>query len=428
MPDDAPAVLDGLLKHMPDLEELYRELHRHPELSFQETATAAEVARRLTAHGYEVTTGVAQTGVVGVLRNGDGPVVMLRADMDALPVLEETDLPYRSTRTAQNAKGETVPVMHACGHDLHVVCLLAACAAFADNRPAWSGTLVVVFQPGEESGYGAKRLVDDGLFERFPKPDVILGQHVAPAPAGIVAHCPGTILGAADGISVRLYGRGGHGSKPESAVDPVVMAASFVLRLQTIVSRQVSPQAAAVVTVGKLHAGTLDSVIPSVAELEVNVRTFNPQVRTQVLAAIERLAKAEAVAAGAPQEPDVTVMYSLPTTDNDPETTERVIASHVARFDAGRVIRIGPASASEDFGILAAAAGAPAVFWFFGGTDAETYLTAAAAGRVDQDVPLNHSSTFAPVIQPTLTIGAEALVSAAASWLSPSDASVPPDS
>lgn len=410
-------LFEPLDRMLPDLEELYRDLHAHPELAFQEKRTAGIVAERLAAQGWEVSTSVGQTGVVGVLHNGDGPTVMLRADMDALPVREQTGLPYASTASGTDSSGTQVPVAHACGHDLHVACLLGACALFATQREVWRGTIVAVFQPGEESGYGARTMVDDGLFERFPKPDVILGQHVGPGPAGLVATCSGTVMGSTDSITVELSGRGGHGSKPEATVDPVVMAASLVMRLQTIVSRVVPATEPVVVTVGSLNAGTTAAVIPDRAELGINVRTSSVQVRTKVIDAISRLAKAEADAAGADTPPKITSVYHLPATINDPESTQRVADAHRAYFNDGSVVPIPPTTASEDFGILGTAANVPSVFWFFGGLDPATYVAALAAGRVDDDIPQNHSAAFAPVIQPTLTVGVQTLAVAAMDWI-----------
>ncbi|MFF3889202.1 amidohydrolase [Streptomyces sp. NPDC001914] len=408
--------LDGLL---PDLESVYRDLHAHPELAFQEKRTAAVVAGLLTEQGWDVTSGVGRTGVVGVLRNGAGPVVMLRADMDALPVEERTGLPYASTETAIDESGEKVPVMHACGHDMHVAALLGACALLAGARDTWHGTVVAVFQPGEESGFGARAMVQDGLFERFPKPEVILGQHVGPGPAGLVATCPGTVMGGTDSLRIRLFGRGGHGSKPESAVDPVVMAASVVTRLQTVVSRTVAASEPVVVTVGSIRAGTTAATIPDEAELAVNIRTSSAATRDLVLATVERLVKAEVLAAGAPRDAEITSVCSLPNTVNDPAATERVADAHRAHLGEGAVIPVGPNSASEDFGLLASAAQVPAVFWFFGGLDAEEYTKAFLAGRIAEDIPQNHSSHFAPVVRPTLATGVRALVSAALAWMEP---------
>src|SRR4051794_24991977 len=259
---NAHHVLAGLDRIMVGLEDFYRDVHAHPELSMQEHRTAAKAAERLQAAGYAVTTGVGGTGVVGVLSNGDGPTVMVRADMDALPVREATGLPYASTATATDPAGNEVPVMHACGHDMHVTWLAGAAALLAAARDAWDGSVLAVFQPAEETAEGARAMIDDGLFDRFPRPRVILGQHVMPAPAGAIGYRPGTTQASADSLEVRLFGRGAHGSMPESSVDPVVMAAATVLRLQTIVSREVAPNQAAVVTIGALQAGAKDNAIP----------------------------------------------------------------------------------------------------------------------------------------------------------------------
>ncbi|MBT2447594.1 amidohydrolase [Streptomyces sp. ISL-43] len=415
--DAMTALLEGLDSLLPALEADYRELHTHPELAFQEKRTAALVAERLAAQGgWEITTGVGRTGVVAVLRGGEGPVVMLRADMDALPVKEATGLPYASTETATDDTGAEVPVMHACGHDLHVAALIGACELFARNREAWRGTVVAVFQPGEESGYGARAMVDDGLFERFPRPDVILGSHVGPGPAGLIATCPGTVMGATDSITVKLFGRGGHGSKPEAAVDPVVMAASLVLRLQTVVSREIAAQEPVVLTVGKLQAGTTAAVIPDTAELGINVRTSSAPVREKVIAAIERLARAESAAAGATADPEITSVYHLPMTVNDQASAERVAQAHRDHFGAGAVMTMGPTTASEDFGLLATAAQVPSVYWFYGGLDPQAFGEAFAAGRLE-DLPQNHSSTFAPVAGPALSVGVRTMATAALPWL-----------
>src|SRR6185503_17115307 len=273
----------------------------HPELSMQETRTAGIAADRLRGAGYEVTDGIGQTGVVGLLRNGEGPTVMLRADMDALPVREQTGLPYASTQTATDSSGKTVPVMHACGHDMHVTWLMGAASLLADARDTWKGTLMLVFQPAEETGRGAQAMVDGGLITRFPRPDVILGQHVMVGPAGSIGSRAGVITSAADSLQIRMFGRGAHGSMPHASVDPVVMAAATVLRLQTIVSRELAASEAAVVTVGALQAGDKENVIPDEAVIKLNVRTFDENVRTRVLAAITRIVNAEAAASGAPK-------------------------------------------------------------------------------------------------------------------------------
>ena len=306
---------------------------------------------------------------------------MLRADMDALPVKEATGLPYASTATATDPDGNEVPVMHACGHDMHVTWLAGATALLAGARDAWQGTVLAVFQPAEETAQGAQAMIDDGLFDRFPKPEVILGQHVMPAPAGAIGYRPGTTQAAADSLEVRLFGRGAHGSMPESSVDPVVMAAATVLRLQTIVSREVAASQAAVVTIGALQAGTKDNVIPDEALLKLNVRTFDEQVRTRVLDAIRRIVEAEAAASGAPRPPEITMTEHYPLTVNDPARTARVAAALRGQFGDDRVHELAaPVSASEDFGSFGTEWGVPSVFWYVGGTDADA-LPQGRAGR-----------------------------------------------
>jgi hippurate hydrolase len=278
---------------------LYQQSHRDPELSLQERQTAARVTAALPSTGVEVTAGVGGTGVVAVLRNGPGPVVMLRADMDALPVAEDTGLPYASTKRTVDAAGLTVPVAHACGHDMHTTCLVGAVELLLRARAEWSGTVVAVFQPAEELACGAQAMVNDGLFDRFPRPAIVLSQHVGPLPAGTIGHGQGPLMAGADSVQVTLFGRGGHGSRPEDTVDPVLMAAAIVLRLQGVVAREVASTEQAVVTVGRLQAGTKDNVIPETAELGINMRTYSTLVREQVRAAIERIVRAEAAASNA---------------------------------------------------------------------------------------------------------------------------------
>src|SRR6266481_4885588 len=330
-------ILASLATLLPDLEAVYKDIHAHPELSMQETRTAGVAANHLKAAGFDVTSGVGKTGVVGILRNGDGPTVMLRADMDALPIKEATGLPYASTVTGTDPSGKTVPVAHSCGHDMHVACLIGATSLFAKSRDAWRGTLMAVFQPGEETAQGAKAMIDDGMFKRFPKPDVVLGQHVMSMPSGNIDWRAGIVTSSADSLQIRMFGRGAHGSMPESSIDPVVMAAATVMRLQTIVSREVSPTDSAVVTIGLLQAGTKENVIPDDAIIKLNVRTFDSGIRKHVLAAIERIVNAEAAAAGAPKPPEITPLdrYSLVT--NDVDATEKVVDAFRQNFPDGSV-------------------------------------------------------------------------------------------
>ncbi len=410
------SVLQGLHGELGDLKALYMDIHSHPELSLQEKRTARLAAGRLEAAHFDVTEGVGGTGVVGLLKNGNGPTVMLRADMDALPVKEDTGLQYASTVTATDANGNETPVMHACGHDMHVTWLAGASALLAGAKDAWNGTLMAVFQPAEEVAAGARAMIDDGLFDRFPKPDVILGQHVMPISAGIIASQSGVVTSAGDSFEIRMFGRGAHGSMPQASIDPVVMAASTVLRLQTVVSREVGPSDAAVVTVGALQAGTKENVIPDEAVIKLNVRTFDEGVRQRVLDAIKRIVNAESEASGAPKPPEITPLDRYDLVRNDDQATQRVRDALRAHFGADRVIHTGPASASEDFGSFGVEWQVPSVFWFIGGVDPETYAKAEREGKLSE-VPTNHNPKFAPVIHPTLETGVVALVVASCAWL-----------
>jgi amidohydrolase len=407
------ANLDGLLA---ELEAIYKDIHSHPELSMQEARTGGVAADHLRTVGYEVTTGVGKTGVVGLLHNGEGPIVMLRADMDALPVQEATGVPYASKATATDSAGKSVPVMHACGHDMHVTWLIGAAKLFAKSRDAWKGTLMTVFQPAEETAQGAQAMINDGLFKRFPKPDVILGQHVMCMPAGVIGGRIGVTTSAADSLQIKLFGRGAHGSMPEASVDPVVMAAATVLRLQGIVSREVPPTEAAVVTIGVLQAGTKENVIPDEAIIKLNVRTFDEGVRKLVLAAIERIVNAEAAASGATRKPEITPLDHYSLTTNDPDATRRVRDALRAHFPADTVQETKPTMASEDFGSFGAEWQVPSVFWFVGGVDRDVYAKAKRDGTTGA-LPTNHSPYFAPVIHPTVETGVETLVVAALAWL-----------
>jgi amidohydrolase len=402
------------------LADLYRDLHQHPELSFAETRTAAIVTDRLRGIGFETTGQVGRTGVVGVLRNGRGPTVLLRADMDALPMAEQTGLSYASVASGVDAAGNEVPVAHSCGHDVHVACLLGAAQRLAEQKSSWRGTVLTVFQPAEEVGRGAQAMIDDGLYDRFGRPDVVLGQHVAPFPSGFLAVRPGPFFAAADALRVVLYGSGGHGSRPETTVDPVVMAAATVLRLQTIVSRETAGTDAAVVTVGALRAGTKENIIPHEAELLISVRSFDPQVRQRTLAAIERIVRAEANASAAQRDPVIELFDSFPALVNDPAAVQRTRPALEALVGAGRIFDPGLVTASEDVGLLASAADVPCVFWLLGGSDPAQFAGASSAEQIAArvaELPSNHSPLFAPVIDPTLSTGVSALVTAAQVWL-----------
>ncbi|WP_456508841.1 amidohydrolase [Arthrobacter sp. TE12232] len=401
-------VLAGLESELGWLQEIYTRLHRHPELSFEEHETSKIVEEKLTAFGYSVTR-IGGTGVVGVLANGVGPAVLARADMDALPVTEATGLSYAS---AVNG------IMHACGHDLHVSALLGAAKLMADGRGAWSGTYITLFQPAEEVGAGSQAMIDDGLVTKVPRPDVAFAQHVMPIPAGTVATTIGPVLSAGDSLKITVYGKGAHGSMPHMSVDPVVMAASIVLRLQSIVSRETKPGEFAVVTVGALNAGATSNIIPDRATLLLNIRTYDAGIRAGVLAAVERIVKGECSAAGSPREPEFEYYDQFPLTSNDAAVTERVRTAFTARFGAEVVRTAERQTASEDFSRIPDAFGVPYTFWLLGGADPDAYRAAASKGTVARDIPANHSPSFAPMIEPTLSVGVQAHVVAALSYLS----------
>ncbi|MFM0295092.1 MULTISPECIES: M20 family metallopeptidase [Paraburkholderia] len=403
--------LDALL---PELEEVYKDLHRNPELSMCEFRTAKIAADYLGRYGYDVTQEIGVTGVVGVLRNGEGPVVMLRADMDALPMAEATGLPYASDVVSRDEDGVEVPVCHSCGHDMHVTWLMGVARVLAENLDTWHGTLLAVFQPGEEVGKGAQSMLDDGMLQRFPKPDIVLGQHVMVGPAGTVGHRSGTILSAGDSLKIKLFGRGAHGSQPQTSVDPVIMAASTVLRLQTIVSREISPQDRAVLTVGSLQAGTKENIIPDNATLKLNVRTYDEDVRDYMLGAIKRICCAECSASNAPRDPEFTTINRYPLTVNDAQASATLAGAFGAWF-GDRAYETAPAAASEDFSVFGRAWQVPYVFWFVGCTDPQVYEQAKAARQINT-IPSNHSPQFAPLLHPTLRTGLEAMLCAAFAW------------
>jgi len=398
-----------------ELEETYEDLHRHPELSMEELRTARIAADCVTRLGFDVTRDVGVTGVVGILRNGAGPTVMLRADMDGLPMAENTGLPYASRVQAKDEHGALVPVAHSCGHDLHVTWLMGAARVLAEHRQAWSGTALLVFQPGEEVGRGASAMVESWAAARLPKPDVILGQHVMVGPAGTVSYRPGVILSAGDSLRVRLFGRGSHGSQPQTSIDPVIMAAATTLRLQTIVSREISPLDSAVLTVGSLQAGTKENIIPDEATLMLNVRTYDAGVRDRMLGAIKRICLAESQASNAERPPEFETLSSYPLTENDAASTRKVGAAFRAQF-GDKAYEATPASASEDFSVFGRTWKVPYVFWFVGGTDAAVYAKAEKDRAINQ-IASNHSPKFAPVIHPTLETGLQAMLTAASAWL-----------
>ncbi|PYH48569.1 M20 family metallopeptidase [Aspergillus saccharolyticus JOP 1030-1] len=398
-------------------EDLYKHFHAHPELSKGERVTAEKIAIHLAQWNvYEIHTQIGGHGVAGVLRNGPGKTVLLRADMDALPVREVTGLAYASTVTMHDASGVEKPAMHACGHDMHITCLLAAAERLVRVRSEWSGTLIVVFQPDEERGEGARAMVDDGLYDKIPVPDYVFGQHVMRMRAGTVGSRPGTIMAAADSLKITLFGRGGHGSLPHQTVDPVLLAANVVVRLQGIVSREIDPSDLAVVTVGSLQAGQAENVIPDTAELGVDFRSVSLETRDKILAAIKRIVEAECMASGSPRPPVFTPTRHFPPTINDKQVTAELAATfgdHFAdRFDADTP----RTNVSEDFSILGTSQGRPCSFWFFGGIDSDLWDEAESKGCL-HEIAGNHSASFAPAIQPTLRTGVDALCLAALTYM-----------
>lgn len=410
------AKLNSALEAMlPEMEKIYKDIHSHPELSMQEKRTSQLAADYLKKYNWEVTTGIGGTGVVGLLKNGEGATVLLRADMDALPITEDTGLPYASTVKAKDEAGREVGVSHTCGHDFHVTWLMGAARLLSEHKDLWSGTVLAVFQPGEEVGRGAKAMMDDGMINRFPKPDIVLGQHVMVGIAGYVGHRSGAILSGGDSVQVKLFGRGAHGSQPQNAIDTVVMAAATTLRLQTIVSREIDPDKSAVVTVGSLQAGTKENVIPDEATLKLNIRTFDEAVREHVLSAVKRICCAECQASNAPKEPEFSTINYYPLTQNDAQATAKVAAAFDAVF-GDRSYETPRKSASEDFSVFGREWKTPYVFWFVGGTDKNVFLEAKKNNAINT-IPSNHSPRFAPVLHPTLKTGFETMLTAAAVWL-----------
>lgn len=346
---------------LPELEEIYKDIHRNPELSMQEFRTAKIAADYIAKYQYDVSTGIGVTGVVGIMKNGDGPVIMLRADMDALPVAEATGLPYASTVKAKDEEDVEVGVSHVCGHDIHVTWLMGAARLFSAHKDQWKGTLMLVFQPGEEVGRGAQSMIDDGMMNRFSKPDIILGQHVMVGEAGTVGHRSGAILSAGNSLKVKIFGRGAHGSSPQTSIDPVIMAAATTMRLQTIISREVAPIENAVLTIGSLQAGTKENIIPEDATLKLNIRTFDDGVKDHILSAVKRICCAECAASNAPRDPEFTALDSYPITDNDVAATAKVAEAFDTQF-GDRSFETAPASASEDFSVFGETGKCPMFF------------------------------------------------------------------
>ena len=397
-------ILSDLDETQAEREKQYKYFHQHPELSMKENHTAQTIIDILSKAGIE-TKRVGKTGVVAEIKNGEGPVVAMRADIDALPIKENSGKDYTSTVSTQDENGKTVGVSHACGHDFHISSLLGALKAFNEHKDAWRGTYIGVFQPGEETAQGAKDLVENGITSMIAKPDVYLGQHVLGAiPAGTIGIRPGAFLTTAASIRVHIFGKGSHGSMPELSVDPVVVASSIVLKLQTIVSRELAAKDYAIVTVGALNAGSKSNIIPDDAELLINTRTYSEDTQEFVHNAIERIVRGECELARCPKEPEFTYYDRYPLTNNDQNASLRVRKAFDEYFGEDSV-DISRASASEDFSIIANAFKTPYAYWGLG-------------GFADmQNAPGNHNPAFAPDLQPTLNRGLEAAVVAACAWL-----------
>ena len=386
----------------PEAYSFYVDLHEHPELSAHETETAGKLADKLKSAGYEVTEHVGGTGIVGVLKNGSGPTIMLRTELDALPVQENTGLPYASKVHTKDDAGRDVPVMHACGHDVHMASLFGTAEIMARTKSTWHGTLILIGQPAEETIGGAEGMIRDGLFTRFPKPDAIVALHVGnELPAGSVSITPGIYNTNSDSVRITIYGKGGHGAAPDTTVDPIVIAARTILSLQTMASREVKPGELAIVTVGYIRAGTKNNIIPDQAEMGLTVRTYKQDVRKQVLAAISRISKAESEAAGAPRAPSVERYEGTDAVYNEPALAEELRSPLEAALGKDHVKMTGPITPSEDFSYYVEQ-GVPGFYFSLGGADPQKFSDAKARG---EHLPSNHSSLFAPDVDPALHTG-----------------------
>lgn len=399
----------------PPIEALYIDLHQHPELSFHETQTAEKMAQGLRKLGFEVTTGVGGTGVVGVLKNGAGPTVLIRTDMDALPVPEKTGLPYASKVTTTDDTGNTVPVMHACGHDLHMSSWMGTATLLASNKTRWRGTVVMIGQPAEERVAGASAMIKDGLFTRFPTPNFAIAIHDSSLfPAGAVSVVSGYTAANSDSVEINVFGKGGHGAAPETTVDPIVLAAKIILSLQTIVSRETNPLNPAVVTVGSIQGGTKSNIIPDSVLLKLTIRSYKEDVREHIISAIGRISKGEALAAGAPREPEVKVVESVHATYNDPALADRLTTALKKALGDKNVVKGDPIMGAEDFSEFGRA-GIPSVIFWVGAAEPVKLAEAKAKGV---SLPSPHSSLFAPYNPGTLKTAIRAETSAALELLS----------
>jgi hippurate hydrolase len=408
-------VQSGIAAQYPSLEAFYRDLHTHPELSLQEERTSGRVAAELRAEGFEVTEKFGGTGVVGVLHNGPGPTLMIRTELDALPVKEETGLPYASTARMVNLSGTEVPVMHACGHDVHMTVFVGTARMLVATRARWSGTLVLVGQPAEEMVVGARNMLVAGLYRKFPKPDFVIALHDDPSIAtGSVGFAEGYFTSNSDSVDITVRGIGGHGSRPELTKDPIVLAAQIVLALQTIVSREIHPGDRAVVTIGTIHGGTKNNIIPDEVKLQLTLRSYDHDVRDHLIASIRRICRGEAIAAGIPEElmPVVALVgSSADATYNDPALTRRVRAAVTGWLGDAHVHSIDAIMASDDFSQYGRTVEkVPICYFELGASDPDKL---AESIRTGMPLPSLHSSRFTPVPEPTIKTGIAAMTASA---------------
>ena len=403
-----PAVDAAIENELPDLVKLYKHLHENPELSLQEQQTSARMAAELKAAGFEVTNKIGGYGVVGVLKNGDGPTVLVRADMDGLPIIEKTDLPYASKVRVRNKEGVEVGVMHACGHDIHMSCFIGAARALAATKDHWQGTLLFVAQPAEEVVAGARAMLNDGLYKKFGKPDYALALHADPLkPVGVISYTDGLALANSDTVDITVKGKGGHGAAPHLSIDPIVLSARIILDLQTIVSREVNPLDPCVVTVGSIHGGTKHNIIPNEVKLQLTVRTTKPEVRKDVLEAIARIAKAAALGAKAP-EPDVVVSETqfTPATINDSALVKRTTTLLKGILGEKNVQTRPPLMGAEDFGRFSKD-GVPIFMFFLGSVSQEKYDASLKPGA--PALPGMHTDAYYPEPDKAIRVGARAM-------------------
>jgi amidohydrolase len=411
-------ITQSIDKELSSLESLYKQLHASPELAFAEVQTSARLAKELKAIGFEVTTKVGGHGVVGVFKNGPGPTVMVRADMDALPITEKTGLPYASKVRTRDKEGNDVGVMHACGHDMHMTCWVGTARTLVSMKDRWQGTLVFIGQPAEEVGGGARRMIADGLFKRFPRPDYCLGLHCAPhLPHGVVGYSEGLLLANVDTVDITVTGKGGHGSAPHLTIDPIVVAARIVLDLQTLVSREINPQDAAVVTVGSIHGGTKHNIIPSEVKLQLTVRSFKDEVRDHLIKGIERVAKAAAAAARAP-EPVVRIELDdfTPALVNDTALAKKTAKMWHGVLGRDSVKEVPPIMGGEDFARYGKEV--PIFFYFLGTADPGQFAAWKKGGPA---LPGMHTDQYYPIIEPSIRTGVTAMTSAVLNLLKTAD-------